>query len=405
MRAIITPHKLSGNISIISSKSYTHRAIIAASLASGISKIDNVYFSNDILATISICKKMGAKIDRIGDSLLIEGVSTFNKVDMYDASDSGSTLRFLLPVLLIKENEFTITGHNNLVNRPLDVYYDLFEQIGIEYHHQESNLPLSIKGRLKPGEYVIKDLNSSQFITGLLFALPLLEADSKIIVEGKIESISYIKLSIHILSLFGIKIEEFENGFYIPGNQEYKATNIISEGDYSQAAFFLVANLMGNNINVFNLNPDSLQADKKIMDIIQSFSSENCVVDLADCPDLGPILFTLASTLDKETRFINTKRLKIKESDRIKDLEEELSKIGARFSVYPNEVLIKGTLNRKGDYVFDTHKDHRIIMSLAILSTVLEGQVVINGIEEVSKSYPTFFEDFKKLGGIVDEIN
>lgn len=420
MRALIKSKKLSGNLDMISSKSCLHRAIIASSLASGTSVIDNVYLSLDILATIEACRSFGAIIKEDNNKLIIKGSKVLRIKDVVDANESGSTLRFMIPILLTNEEKITFTGHNNLVKRPLDEYFKIFDRQNIKYKHEENYLPLEISGKLKPGKFEIRGDISSQYITGLLMALPLLDLDSEIIITTKLESKSYIDITLDILNKYGIDINNNNyKSFYVKGNQQYHSCDYIAEGDYSQAAFFLTANAFGSNIKLNKMNPNSIQGDKKIIDFLNQFGSKlgyqngnyylikndlkPAIIDLADTPDLGPILFTLASTIKGESRFVNTKRLKIKESDRILAMQEELEKTGAKFRVLENEVYIDGTNFKNGDYEFNSHNDHRIVMSLAILATILKGNVVINGIEAINKTYPTFFLDYKKLGGEVYE--
>lgn len=403
MEAIVKKSMLKGQIDVISSKSFLHRAIILASLAKGQSKISNVYLSDDVLATINVCNNMGARIEIIGkDTLFIDGTNDIKKDLVFDACESGSTLRFLIPLLLLDDKESKIIGKGRLPKRPLDVYFDLFEQDKIDYQYENDYLPLKLKGALKGGEYKVRGDVSSQFITGLLLALPLLKCDSKIVVTTKLESKSYVDMTLEVLKQFGVNVlNNNYQEFIIKGNQQYKACSYQAEGDYSQAAFFLVSNMLGSEIKLNNLNINSTQGDKKIIDILKMFSSKenSLTIDLEDNPDLGPILFVLASRIKEKTHFINTKRLKIKESDRILDMKVELEKVGVIFEVNENDLYIKGNDSYFDEVTFDVHNDHRIAMSLIIYSLNFINKAIINGVNAINKSYPTFLSDIQKLGG------
>ena len=417
MRTIIEGHKLNGNIDIIPSKSYLHRAIIAASLANGVSRIDNVYYSLDVLATINACISFGAKIEQYDNYLVIHGTKVKKIKEEIDANESGSTLRFMIPVMLLQEEEITFVGKPGLAKRPLDEYFHIFNSMKIKYEKKDNYLPLKLQGKLKPGKYELEGNVSSQFVTGLLLALPLLEGNSKILIKKNLESKPYVDITLDILSHFGIDIiNNNYQEFIIKGNQQYKATNYVAEGDYSQAAFFLTANAFGNVISVKNLNIKSIQGDKAILRYLALFGlnfeyqdgvfvKKECVlhhatIDLGDAPDLGPILFTLASIIEGKTHFINTNRLKYKESDRILSMQEELEKIGAKFTVLDNEVYIEGTTILDQEYTFDSHNDHRVQMSLSMLATMINSKVTILNSDSINKTYPTFYEDYKKLGGV-----
>lgn len=399
MRAIVKKSNLKGNLDIISSKSLAHRYIFCASLANGTSKISNVYLSDDVLATIDVCKKMGAKISINGNELTIIGTNNILKNDDFFVNESGSTLRFLIPLLLLDEKIAHIDGKGRLGKRPLDVYFDIFKQDNIEFNHQEDYLPLTVKGNLKGGIYQIRGDISSQFITGLLLALPILKNDSKIVLTTKLESKSYVDLTLDVLNKFGIQIiNNNYQEFIIKGNQKYKPYDGIVEGDYSQAAFFFVSNCLGSKINIKNILPNSLQGDKKIIDIINDYQNDK-TIDLNDNPDLGPILFVLASRYEGKTHFLNTKRLRYKESDRILAMQKELEKVGVIFEVFDNDLYITGNNKYFNEIEFDVSADHRIAISLIIYSLHFIDKAIISGVEAINKSYPDFISDVKLLGG------
>lgn len=414
MDVIIKPKLLEGNINIPPSKSLAHRAIIAASLANGRSIIKNVDYSSDILATIEGMRGLGANILVEGDTLTIDGSFPKRVKQIINAKESGSTLRFLIPISMLAEDKITFRGENNLVNRPLDVYTNIFDEKNIKYHVGQKALPLTIYDNLVPGEYRFRGDISSQFITGLLYSLPLLEEDSKIILTTPLESIGYVDLTIDVLAKFGIEIiNKGYSEFIIKGNQEYRAYNYTVEGDYSQAAFFLVSDALGSKITINGLNPSSIQGDKKILNDLISFGltvsktlteinvcgkPKGTKISFKHSPDLAPALSVLASLSQGESLFIDAERLRIKESDRISSMINELTKLGARVSETLDTMSFLGVEELKGGTV-DSHNDHRIAMALAIASTRAKDEVRITNAECVKKSYPNFWEDFISLGG------
>lgn len=424
MKVLIRPKKLKGVIDIVPSKSYSHRAIIAASLAKGRSIIRNVLFSNDINSTISACEAFGAKIEKYDNYLVIDGVEKVSREkDAINVGESGSTIRFMIPIMLTNSSRMKFIGENNLVNRPLDAYFDIFEEQEISYAHPlVANLPLVTEGGLKPAVYEIDGNVSSQFITGLLFALPLLDGDSEIVIRGKLESKSYIDLTLDILKLFGIEIiNDNYSKFIVKGNQKYRPHDYVIEGDFSQAAFFLSMGALGNDISLGCMNMDSLQGDRKIIDDIKALGGEiifennllkalptkllGNTIDLSQTPDLGPTLSVLASICDGDTKFINAGRLRIKECDRITCVKEELNKLGACVSESSDEMYFTGVQSLSGSLELNSHNDHRIAMALAVASTVCNTPLLIDGAECVKKSYPHFWSDFVKLGGDIDAID
>lgn len=423
MDLLIRPKKLKGIVNIVPSKSYSHRAIIAASLADGISVIKNVLFSEDIRKTIDACKAMGAKIKEYSDYLEIKGTKrVLRKEKFINVGESGSTIRFFIPIMLTNEEEIEFVGENNLVNRPLDTYFDIFEEQNIKYEHPSSQyLPLKTKGGLKKGIYNIAGNISSQFITGLLFALPLLDGDSIVNITTHLESKAYVDLTLDILKKFGINIINNDyKTFIIKGNQVYKPLNYTIEGDFSQAAFFLGMGLLGNDVKLGCMNLDSLQGDKKIISDIIALGGEvnfqngllfaktkglkEAEIDLSQAPDLGPILSVISSLAKGEVRLYNAYRLRLKECDRITCMKEELLKLSAIVSETEDEMYFEGVDSFTSTKKLNSHNDHRIAMSLAVASTVCTNPIVIKNAECVKKSYPHFWEDFKKLGGDFDVI-
>ena len=416
MNVIIKPKKLNGEVIIPPSKSLSHRAIIAASLASGKSEISNVLFSKDIIATIEAMRACGANIIEHKDSLTIYGSEVCRAKSELNANESGSTIRFMIPIALVCSEKMTFKGENHLVKRPLDTYYEIFDKLGIKYHHpQDAYLPLETEGGLKAGLYEIRGDISSQFITGLLYALPMLDGDSKLVITTNLESKGYVDLTLDILSKFGIEIENNEyKEFIIKGNQKFKPFDYTVEGDYSQSAFFLVANALGNDIKLKAMNQFSYQGDKKIIQDMIDFGCEvtslddtlickcdnlhGATIDFAQSPDLGPALTVLASVSNGQSNFINAARLRIKECDRITCMRVELEKMGAKITETLDSMHITGVNELKGA-VIDSHNDHRVAMAIAMAATIAAGEVKILNAGCVSKSFPHFWDVYQSLGG------
>lgn len=422
MRARITPAKIdSGNITIPPSKSLAHRAIICACLAPGRSVISNIDYSVDIRATIEGMRHLGASIKEDKDTLFIDGIETFQyDEDVVNCHESGSTLRFFLPLFSLTGKRATFSGSKRLIERPQNVYEMLFQEQGIDFVRTYPNI--IIDGRLKPGELTLKGNVSSQFITGLLFALPLLEADSKIHIEPPFESRSYVDLTIQMLKRFQI-IVEYEDAYTlaIKGNQQYQPTDVLVEGDYSQLVFWASLGVLNHSVETHGLDLHSLQGDKKTIDIFQSMNAgikvlddgyqfcpgtlNGTVIDLNDCPDLGPMLFALATQANGKTTFQNAGRLRIKESDRIEAMETELKKLGCSISSTFGTVTITGPVKLQGNVTLHGHNDHRIVMALSILATIADEPITIDDAQAISKSYPGFFKDLASCGIFIEFAN
>lgn len=428
----LTPTLLRGSVNIPPSKSLAHRAIICAALSKGESTIKNVQYSDDILATINGMRNFGCNIVKNKDSIRITGIGLSNCADLFsnnadnnsiktiDCIESGSTLRFLIPISLAIGGEYVFKGKGNLVNRPLNPYYEIFKDKGIKYSNDNGKLPLKVCGKLKSGEYKVKGDISSQFISGLLFALPTLNGDSKIVITTKLESKKYVDLTIDVLSKFGIHIKNNDyNEFIIEGNQTYKSASYEVEGDFSQAAFFLASSLIGSSVSCRGLNLNSHQGDKIFIDIIKKMGAnvkleddlsirvvksktKGIDIDVSECPDLVPILAVVASLSSGTTRILNAGRLRIKECDRLCAITSELSKLGADIEELKDGLIINGKEMLYGGKV-NSWNDHRIAMALSIASIRCKKNVVICGSECVKKSYPEFWNDFKKLGGKLHE--
>ncbi|MFZ1300719.1 MAG: 3-phosphoshikimate 1-carboxyvinyltransferase, partial [Leptotrichiaceae bacterium] len=405
-----------------------HRAIIAAALATPnkdkeVSRIDNLKYSVDITTTTEIMENWGANIEIGEDFEIIKGNSGIvNPKDEYtQCNESGSTIRFLIPIGLSSNNKIVFDGKGKLVERPLDSYYKIFDEQGIKYSNNNGWLPLNVDGQLKSGKYEIEGNISSQYITGLLYALPLLNGDSELKINKTLESKGYIDLTLEILEMSGIKVENNNyKSFFIKGNQKYNPFDYVIEGDYSQVAFWIVAGILGSEIKCLHVKKDSLQGDREIIEIVQRMGANveifddyiivkpsqtyGTVIDISQCPDIGPILTVLAALSKGETKIINAERLRIKESDRITSIKTELNKLGANVEEVGDSLVINGVERLTGSTELSAWNDHRIAMSLAIASIKCDGEIVIDEAESVKKSYPHFWEDFKKMGGDVEKI-
>ena len=421
----IKSKKLEGIVTVPPSKSMAHRAVICASLAKGKSIISNLDLSDDIIATINAMKMLGANIKELGNKTFsIDGSNIFKNKEkdiVIDCNESGSTLRFLVPLSIAEDNKVKFIGRGNLGKRPLNIFYEIFDNQGIEYSYQKDILNLDINGKLKGGTFNVEGNISSQFISGLMFTLPLLKEDSKIVITTELESKGYLDLTLSMLNSFGIKIINNDyKEFIIKGNQEYKAFDYEVEGDYSQAAFYLSAGAIGNKVNIKNLDLYSLQGDKEVISIledlgnrlvienknisIKSCGDEEAIIDAKNCPDVIPVITVVAALTKGTSRIINAGRLRIKECDRLHAITTELNKLGAKITELEDGLIIEGVETLKGGEV-SSYDDHRIAMSLAIASTRCEDDLILENPLCVSKSYPHFWEDFKMLGGEIDEWN
>ena len=411
MNVTITPSKLIGRISAPSSKSFSHRMIIAAALADGVSEVSAVNPSEDIDATVDAMTALGAKIINDGNVYTIKGIGEAASSAKINCRESGSTLRFIIPVAAALGCETEFSGSGKLPTRPITPYKRELSKKGVKFEHTDGVMPFSMNGKLVGGDFHIEGDVSSQFITGLLFALPLCSEDSRIILTSRLESKPYADMTIAALKVFGVNIEETvsEEGFpiySINGNQKYQAADCAVEGDYSQAAFYYVANALGSEIEIGNLNTASVQGDKQICFILDEigFGKVPCgeyepfTVDVSDIPDLVPILTVLGCFTKDVSRIVNAKRLKIKESDRLKAIADAINAIGGNV-VYGDDFLEIHPVRSFTGGRIDGCNDHRIVMASAVASTMADGEITITDGEAVAKSYPDFWQDFKKLGG------
>ncbi len=411
----ITLHSpiLGGRIRAISSKSEAHRLLICAALSDKPTKINCTDTNNDINATASCLRTLGADISRVDDGFLVTPIGKAPKYAEMDCGESGSTLRFLLPIISALGVECDIHMHGRLPLRPLSPLYELLEENGIRLSPQGSN-PLHICGRLSSGNYSILANVSSQFISGLLFALPLCNGCSSLMLDGKVESLPYIRMTLEAMRSFGVHIEEKDNCFTIPKITNYVSNNSVTAyGDWSNAAFFLAAGAIGDMpLTISGLDVHSLQGDKQILALLSDFGANVTLskgditvtprmlhgieIDASNIPDLVPILCVVASVSEGQTRIFNAGRLRIKESDRISSTCNMLASLGADIIPTEDGMIINGKKKLSGGIV-DSCGDHRIAMSAAIASIVSSGEVTITNFEAVNKSYPDFLRDFKNL--------
>ena len=385
-----------GIINAPTSKSAAHRMLICAAMCPGVSRIENLPLCEDVLATIDCLRALEVNIVLENKTAVVSGVD-FTKAEPkmpLNCRESGSTLRFLIPIALLSGKEIEFIGSKKLLSRPMTVYENLAKEYGFSFRNDGERI--TVQGPIKAGEYFIDGGVSSQFITGMLLALSSLDGDSKIIVNKQIESRPYVDLTMSIMADMGVKVYlDTEWSFLIFGGQEYREVNSPVEGDWSNAAFLEAFNHIGGSVKILGVGEKSLQGDRICREYFDCLDRGYCELDISNCPDLGPILFTVAAAKNG-AKFVGTRRLRDKESDRIAAMECELKKFGAELIIEDNSVtVIKKELHAPTERLY-SHNDHRIVMSLAVLCTIFGGE--IEGCEAVSKSYPDFFEDIKTLG-------
>lgn len=397
MIATFDPCRLRGKIDAPPSKSMAHRYLIGAALSGHKCRLTGVDYSEDILASIDCLRALGADITTDGSTVAVDP-SGFMQAEepILRCRESGSTLRFFIPLALCLGKRVTLCGSKRLFERPLTVYEELCNENGFEFDKNSESV--TVCGRLRGGTCKIKGDISSQFITGLIFALLYLKEESFIEIIPPFESRSYVDLTLSALASFGADVK-FTDEYKIKVTpSEMNAYTGRIEGDYSNAAFLDAFNHIGSDVRVENLRADSLQGDRVYRDYFEKISSDTPTLDISDCPDLGPVLFALAA-MKNGAVFTGTDRLKAKESDRAAAMDEELKKLGGGLILGNNTVTVpKQELSYKGK-VLDGHNDHRIVMAMSAILTKTGG--AIDGAEAIKKSYPGFFEDIKTLGAEV----
>ncbi len=400
MDVTVAPSKLCGKVRAISSKSHAHRLLICSFLAGDLLSLDRIDISADIIATHECLKAL------------------INGENLLDCGESGSTLRFLLPVISALGIQTQLSGHGRLPERPLSPLIEELEKNGANF--SAHSLPIKTSGKLKAGEYNLPGNISSQYVSGLLFALPLLDGDSRIHITGKMESAAYVDLTIDALKAFSIEIRKTPYGFFVPGNQKYtKANNISVQGDWSNAAFFLCSGALSGDVAVTELELDCSQSDKAIFDLLSQFGAKMSAdgsinakatynynplkIDVSPYPDLFPVLAVTACGAKGDTSLFNASRLRIKESDRIESTAQLIRSLGGNVTVGDDYMIIHGTGSLKGGTV-DSFNDHRIVMAAAVAACICNSTVTIKDAQAVNKSYPNFFKDYNSLGGKADVI-
>ncbi|MBR1586583.1 MAG: 3-phosphoshikimate 1-carboxyvinyltransferase [Clostridia bacterium] len=396
MNITVFPAPLRGQVTVPPSKSHVHRLLIAAALCPDAQQtaIRCPVENEDIAATIYCLRQFGVNIAREGDQLRLSGPVRFGGDPRLDCGESGSTLRFLLPLCAIGDARVTLTGRGRLPERPNAPLLNALRAHGAKIHGDF--LPLTVLGGLQPGAYSLPGNVSSQYFSGLLIALPLLRGDSELTFSSPLESLPYVDLTLAVLRQFGIRVEPIENGWHVPGRQSYASPgSITAEGDWSAAAFWLGANHLRSAVAVQGLDPASCQGDRAVEALLNRVGGE---IDVTQTPDLLPILAAVAAaTPGRETRLTGAARLRLKESDRLAAMAETIRALGGCAEELPDGLIIQGTALRGG--TVDGQNDHRVVMSAAIAATACQGPVTIQGAEAVDKSYPDFWKAFVALGG------
>lgn len=410
----IIPSVLNGTISMPPSKSAAHRAILCAALARGVSVLHPIALSNDISATIKCVKALGTTVTLDGDTLTVDGSTTFqNKNAELDCGESGSTLRFMIPIAAVGGIKAHFIGHGRLPQRPIGIYLDCLPKAGVTCI-TEGGLPLNIIGALQGGVFEVAGNISSQFITGLLLALPLAQADSRIVLTSPLQSTGYIDMTIDTMESFGVHITPTEDGWYIKGQQHYQPQSYTIEGDWSQAAFFLAAAAFGGSVVIDNMNFNSKQGDKACAELFAQFGCQierknglltargsklhGIDINAENIPDLVPILACTAALCEGTTTIMGAARLRIKESDRLAAVTQNLTALGADVTELPDGLIISGKPQLHGGTI-SGFNDHRIVMAFAMTALKATEPVIISDRESINKSYPNFFEDYINLGG------
>lgn len=402
MKVKILPSKTSGEVSAPPSKSFAHRYLIGSVLSRGKCVIKNIADSDDISATLSCIEQLGGSVTKDGNIVTV--IPTNEKQienAVFDCKESGSTLRFFIPVVLATgAKNCTFSGSERLLARGIKEYEKLFENSNVKIKSDEKSI--EVNGTLSAGNYEISGEVSSQYTTGMLFALSVLDGKSTLKITGNAESRAYVDMTIKVLKDFGADIAEPEKNFFeINGKRRLSPGEFTVEGDWSNAAFLIALSRLLGTISVSGLNENSVQGDRFSSVAFDALDGENAEIDLKDCPDLAPILFAYAA-YKNGGKFTNTRRLRVKESDRANVMAEELKKFGANVKVYENSVDIEKTQLKPPIVPLCGHNDHRIVMALSVLAAVFGAE--IDGAEAVNKSYPDFFRVIKKAGVNVYEI-
>ncbi len=406
----IIPSPLVGEVNIPPSKSAAHRALICAALAEGESRVEPFCTSEDIKATAACLKALGMRVEADAKGYTV-GRRETTKGETLNFNESGSTARFLLPVAAALGADSTAVGQGRLPERPMEALTTLLRQYGVEV--SSDRLPITLKGKMTSGEFALPGNISSQYISGLMLAAPLMEGDTEIIPTTALESVGYIEMTVDAMTRQGVSVEETDRGWRISADQKYKPTDIRIEGDWSQAAFFMAAAAIGGEVRIHGLDFTSKQGDMAALDVFAAFGAdiniENGVlvvrkgtlrgieVNAADIPDMVPAIAATAAFAAGKTVIHSAERLRIKESDRIKTTLSALTAMGIKTKERADGMVIYG--GAPSGAVIDGAGDHRIVMAFSVAASYASGESRVTGAEAVNKSYPEFFEDFKRLGG------
>ena len=401
MKVLIRPSKLKGTVAAPASKSMAHRLLLAASLSEGTSVLSGIETNEDVLATMDCLKLLGAGIDTSDDGgIRVRGGDLkLPKGAIFPLKESGSTFRFMIPVVLALGGEARFQGSPRLMERGVGLYEEMFRERGIFTEHEENML--LVRGRLTPGSYRLSGAVSSQFISGLLFALPGLLEDSVIEIIPPVGSRPYIELTREALRRFGIRTEwKNEHVIFVPGEQKSRASRQFCEGDWTNGSVLLALNALGNDVRVTGLDPESAQGDRAFTEFEKILREDPApVIDLQATPDLGPVLFVLAASLHGAV-FTGVERLRLKESDRLAAMSGELRKFGTETEVQEHSVIICPSRLHEPEEPLQSHNDHRVVMALSLLASVYGGE--IEGAEAVRKSWPDFFRELSALGASIE---
>lgn len=422
MRARVAARSLRGAIAAPPSKSMAHRLLLCAALAEGETVLRNVPASKDVQATLRGIAALGARVRRMdGGAYSILGIPTGARPRQaaIDCGESGSTLRFLVPVAAALGVETTFSGAGQLPSRPLSPILPCLAAGGAAFHY-ENTLPFTLGGQLKPGRYEIAGDVSSQFITGLLFALPLCREDSRIRLTTPLESAGYVDMTLQVLRQAGIRVEPLEDGWFIPGSQTYRPLDTAVESDWSQAAFLLAAGALGGEVTLTGLNPASAQGDREALSLFRRFGAaveeapgrivcrkaplHGIDIDAAQIPDLVPVLAVTAALADGVTHITGAARLRLKESDRLAAVADGIRRLGGRVEESPDSLTISGVSRLAGGRA-EGYNDHRIVMALSMAALGCEAPVTVTDAQSVAKSWPAFFEDYRAIGGTAHVID
>lgn len=418
--AVISPSVIRGTLTPPPSKSAAHRLLIAAALA-GEGRVRGLSLSADMEATLRAVRGLGVSVRLDGDAACFAPAPPSSSPSPLpvDCGESGSTLRFLIPLYAARGIPAVFTGHGRLPERPLGVYADCLPPHGVTLS-AASGLPLTVTGRLTGGDFALPGDVSSQFITGLLFALPLCREDSRIRLTTPLESAGYVDMTLQVLRQAGIRVEPLEDGWFIPGSQTYRPLDTAVESDWSQAAFLLAAGALGGEVTLTGLNPASAQGDREALSLFRRFGAaveeapgrivcrkaplHGIDIDAAQIPDLVPVLAVTAALADGVTHITGAARLRLKESDRLAAVADGIRRLGGRVEEGPDSLTITGVSRLAGGRA-EGYNDHRIVMALSMAALGCEAPVTVTDAQSVAKSWPAFFEDYRAIGGTAHVID